>query len=106
MMRADAGRVTFDGERIDNRSSFTRAHAGLARTFQITRLFKEMTVLENVVAPLRSFRWRQLFADAVAGHEADRALELLEFVGMARFRAVPAGALSVGQQELVELAHA
>jgi branched-chain amino acid transport system permease protein len=104
MMRPDAGRVRFDGRRIDRLPAFERAHAGLGRTFQITRLFREMTVLENVVAPLRRFSWRQLAADAVAGHETERALELLEFVGMARHAQVRAGTLSFGQQKLVELA--
>lgn len=104
MMRADAGRVTLGGTRIDRLPPFERAHLGLGRTFQITRLFREMTVLENVVAPLRDFSWRRLTADAVAGHEADRALELLDFVGMAKHARVPAGALSFGQQKLVELA--
>jgi ABC-type branched-subunit amino acid transport system ATPase component/ABC-type branched-subunit amino acid transport system permease subunit len=104
MMRADAGAVTFDGRRIDGLRPWTRAHLGLGRTFQITRLFKGMTVLENVVAPLRAFQLRQLNAGAVSGPEAARAEELLEFVGMADFRDQPAGALSYGQQKLVELA--
>jgi branched-chain amino acid transport system permease protein len=104
MMRADGGEVRLDGRRIDRLPPWSRAHAGLGRTFQITRLFREMTVLENVVAPLRSFRWRQLAAGAVAGHEAERAEELLDFVGMLRFRDVRAAALSFGQQKLVELA--
>ena len=81
-----------------------RAHLGLGRTFQITRLFREMTVLENVVAPLPSFRVRQLAADAVSGAEAERAEELLEFVGMAKYRDQPCSDLSFGQQKLVELA--
>jgi ABC-type branched-subunit amino acid transport system ATPase component len=104
MMRADRGQVWFDGERIDRASAWGRAHRGLGRTFQITRLFREMTVVENVVAPLRQFRVRQLFGDAVAGHEAERAHELLEFVGMRRFADKHAAALSFGQQKLVELA--
>jgi ABC-type branched-subunit amino acid transport system ATPase component/ABC-type branched-subunit amino acid transport system permease subunit len=104
MMRADAGSVTFDGRRIDGRRPWTRAHLGLGRTFQITRLFREMTVLENVVAPLRAFRLGQLNAGAVSGPEAARAEELLDFVGMADFRDQRAGALSYGQQKLVELA--
>ena len=54
-------------------SPWERAHRGIGRTFQITRLFREMTVLENVVAPLRSFSWRRLGADAVSGPEAERA---------------------------------
>ncbi len=45
-------------------------HRGLGRTFQITRLFREMTVLENVVAPLRDFSVRQLGLGAVSGSEA------------------------------------
>jgi ABC-type branched-subunit amino acid transport system ATPase component/ABC-type branched-subunit amino acid transport system permease subunit len=104
MMRADRGEVRFDGERIDRVSAWGRAHRGLGRTFQITRLFRDMTVVENVVAPLRAFRVRQLFGDAVAGHEAERAHELLEFVGMRRFADKRAAALSFGQQKLVELA--
>ena len=63
-----------------------------------------MTVLENVVAPLRSFSVGQLNAGAVRGDEAARAEELLTFVGMERFRDQKARALSYGQQKLVELA--
>jgi branched-chain amino acid transport system ATP-binding protein/branched-chain amino acid transport system permease protein len=103
-MTPTAGTVSFDGERIDGRSAFRRAHLGLGRTFQITRLFREMTVLENVVAPLRSFSVGQLNAGAVRGDEAARAEELLTFVGMERFGEQKAGALSYGQQKLVELA--
>ncbi|MDQ3867847.1 MAG: ABC transporter ATP-binding protein [Actinomycetota bacterium] len=103
-MTPDGGEVWFDGERIDRLPPYRRAHLGLGRTFQITRLFREMTVLENVVAPLRSFSWRQLGADAVSGPEAERAQELLDFVGMGRFAEQRAGALSYGQQKLVELA--
>jgi branched-chain amino acid transport system permease protein len=103
-MRPNAGEVRFDGERIDGLRPWRRAHAGIGRTFQITRLFRDMTVLENVVAPLRSFSWGQLNADAVSGPEAERAEELLEFVGMRRYRDEKARALSYGQQKLVELA--
>jgi ABC-type branched-subunit amino acid transport system ATPase component/ABC-type branched-subunit amino acid transport system permease subunit len=103
-MAAQAGEVWFGGRRIDGLPPWRRAHRGLARTFQITRLFPEMTVLENVVAPLPSFSFRQLTAGAVSGVEAERAEELLEFVGMSGFRDQPARALSYGQQKLVELA--
>ena len=79
-----------------------RAHRGLGRTFQITRLFGDMTVLENVVAPQRSFSWSQLGHIAVSGREARDAEELLQFVGMRDFRDQPARALSYGQKKLVE----
>lgn len=103
-IRADAGTIVFDGEHIEKLPSWDRAHRGLGRTFQITRLFHEMTVLENVVAAQRSFTLGQLGRPAVTGREADHAEELLAFVGMARFRDQKAQALSYGQQKLVELA--
>ncbi|MGH3390799.1 MAG: ABC transporter ATP-binding protein, partial [Actinomadura sp.] len=103
-MRADEGEVWFDGRRIDRLAPWARGHLGLGRTFQVTRLFKSMTVLENIVAPLPDSRWRTMLAGAVSGHEADRARELLGFVGLGRFAGQPAGSLSYGQQKLVELA--
>ncbi|AQA06219.1 ABC transporter [Mycobacterium sp. MS1601] len=104
VMTPDKGEILLDGQRIDNISPWSRAHHGLGRTFQITRLFREMTVLENVVAPLRNFSVPQLGLGAVSGSEARRAEELLEFVGMTAYRDARAGALSYGQQKLVELA--
>ena len=103
-MAPQAGEVWFDGRRVDGKPPWKRAHLGLGRTFQITRLFREMTVLENVVAPLRDFRLGQLGANAVSGREARRAEELLDFVGMRKYRDVRASDLSYGQQKLVELA--
>ncbi|ORA53121.1 ABC transporter [Mycolicibacterium chubuense] len=103
-MTPDKGEILLDGEHLERMSPWSRAHRGLGRTFQITRLFREMTVLENVVAPLRDFSVPQLGLGAVSGSEASRAEELLEFVGMAAYRDAKAGALSYGQQKLVELA--
>jgi ABC-type branched-subunit amino acid transport system ATPase component/ABC-type branched-subunit amino acid transport system permease subunit len=104
MLRCDGGSIRFDGRRIDRELPWERAYLGLGRTFQITRLFPRMTVLENVVAPLRGFSWSNLAADAVSGPESARAEELLDFVGMLPLAARPAGQLSFGQRKLVELA--
>jgi ABC-type branched-subunit amino acid transport system ATPase component/ABC-type branched-subunit amino acid transport system permease subunit len=103
-MSADGGEVWLDGRRIDRLPPWRRAYLGLGRTFQITRLFGQMTVLENVVSPLRRFSLAQLNAGAMSGPEASRADELLEFVGMREFRDQRAAELSFGQQKLVELA--
>jgi len=103
-MPADSGEIYFDGERIDQLRPWKRAHLGIGRTYQVTRLFKEMTVRENVVAPLPDSRWRTMLADGVSGHEADRAKELLDIVGMGHFADQKAKDLSYGQQKLVELA--
>jgi ABC-type branched-subunit amino acid transport system ATPase component len=104
LMPASDGEVWFDGRRIDGKAAWTRAHLGIGRTFQITRLFRDMTVLENVVAPLRSFSLGHLHAGAVSGPERERAEGLLQFVGMQTFVDQKAAALSYGQQKLVELA--
>jgi len=103
-IRADAGEIWLDGQRLDGLPSWERAHRGLGRTFQITRLFREMTVLENVVAVQRTFSLGQLGRVAVSGAEARSAEELLEYVGMRAFRDQKAHALSYGQQKMVELA--
>jgi branched-chain amino acid transport system permease protein len=103
-MQADSGEIWFEGRRIDRMPPWKRGHLGLGRTFQVTRLFKEMTVLQNVVAPVPDGHWRTMFADAVSGDEADRARELLDVVGLGRFAGQRAGDLSYGQQKLVELA--
>ncbi|HET6531390.1 MAG TPA: branched-chain amino acid ABC transporter ATP-binding protein/permease [Actinoplanes sp.] len=103
-MTADSGEVWFDGKRIDKLQPWTRGHLGLGRTFQVTRLFKDMTVLQNVVAPLPDSRLRTMLADAVSGGEAERARELLDIVGLGAFAGQRAGDLSYGQQKLVELA--
>ncbi|MGB3352407.1 MAG: branched-chain amino acid ABC transporter ATP-binding protein/permease [Mycobacterium sp.] len=103
-MSPDKGEILLNGEHLEGLTPWSRAHRGVGRTFQITRLFREMTVLENVVSPLRDFSVGQLGLGAVSGSEAARAEELLEFVGMAAYRDARAGALSYGQQKLVELA--
>ena len=64
-MKADAGEVWLDGTRIDTMKPWQRGHLGLARTFQTTRLFKSMTVLENMVAPLPDAKWRTMLQAAV-----------------------------------------
>jgi ABC-type branched-subunit amino acid transport system ATPase component len=79
---------------------------GVGRTFQITRLFFRLTVLENMlVATQRHEGWiRSTARRAGSAAERARALELLEFVGLARFARDPAGILSYGQRKLLELA--
>lgn len=103
-LRADAGAITFEGRRIDRMPPWQRCHLGLGRTFQTTRLFHGMSVLENVVSPLPDGHWRTAVRGGVTGAEARRARELLDFMGLGRFAEEPAGSLSYGQQKLVELA--
>ncbi len=100
----DDGAVYLNGEQITREKVWTRAHNGLGRTFQITRLFKSMTVLDNLVAPLEKTSVREIVAGRYSGEEVERAREVLDFMGLAQFEKQEAAALSFGQQKLVELA--
>jgi ABC-type branched-subunit amino acid transport system ATPase component len=104
--RCNAGEVRFAGEPI-TRATPERVFAlGVGRTFQITRLFFRLSVLENMlVATQRHEGWtRSVARRAGSAAERARALELLEFVGLAQMAHSPAGNLSYGQRKLLELA--
>ena len=90
----DSGSVHFQGKRIDALAPHAICERGVARTFQLTRLFRDMTVLENLVAVAHSFSDREAVA------RAQRALELLE---IAELEHRPASDLSYGQKKLVEI---
>jgi ABC-type branched-subunit amino acid transport system ATPase component len=90
--RPDAGRVSFKGERIDRLKPSAIARRGVGRTFQVIRVFPELTALENLLVVTRGPR-----ADAER-----RGREMLEFVKLERLADEYAGNLSYGQQKLVE----
>ncbi len=102
--RASAGEVRLAGDDITEWSRTRRAFAGMGRTYQLPRLFDSLSVLENVAAVTDEFRLRTLLASAVSGAEAERATELLEFVGLGDYVDARASELSYGQRKLVELA--
>jgi len=104
--RASAGEVRFAGNAITNASPDRVFKLGIGRTFQLTRIFARLTVLENMlVATQRNEGWlRSVLRLAGSASERVRALELLEFVGIARLASEPAGNLSYGQRKLLELA--
>ncbi len=100
----DSGIIRFNDQQIHGLSPNRICHHGIGRTFQITRLFWKMTVLENMIVPVRHTGWRTLFSQAVKKHEEERALELLDLVGLADYRDEEARKLSFGQQKLLEFA--
>jgi branched-chain amino acid transport system permease protein len=102
----DSGTIVLAGRRVDRLPRWQRAHAGLARTYQATRVFPHLTALENLAVPSRGFSAGQLRTGAISGAEAERAQEWLDFVGMGAYAEHPVGRLSYGQQKLVELAQA
>lgn len=101
---ADQGVIVLNGEDITDFEPWTRAHRGMGRTFQITKLFKTMTVLDNLVAPLERPSIKNMLANKLQGEEVERAREILAFMGLSTFEKSRVAALSFGQQKLVEFA--
>src|SRR4030095_9173261 len=90
--RADEGEIRFKGRRIDRLKPHQIFHLGMGRTFQVIRVFPELTALENLLVVTTS------------GYEEapPRARALLGLVKLERLADEFAGNLSYGQQKLVE----
>ena len=107
-LQPSAGTIRFEGRDITALAPHRVARLGIGRSYQITSVFPELSVEENVwVAAYRQDHagrlvfWRR--ADRFVRDEA-RTRELLERVGIARLRHLPAGQLSYGDQRLLEIA--
>ena len=97
-VKPNSGTVYLNGKRIDQLPSFEVAKTGLGRTFQVTRSFRRMTVLENLYVPALAL------GKSHSGDEVrQQAMEVLEFFTMEHLRNEYARALSGGQQKLLEL---
>ena len=98
VLAADSGEVLYNGENIVGLRPYEIFNRGISRTFQITRIYREMTVFENMLSassmkmPLREAR--------------ARAEQLMEFVTLTKLRGEYGGNLSYGQQKLLEFARA
>ena len=97
-IKPTSGTVYLGEERIDQYPPFEVARAGLGRTFQVTRSFRRMTVLENLYVPALALGHSHGRAALRA-----RAMEVLEFLTIDHLRNEYAQALSGGQQKLLEL---
>ncbi|WP_370251894.1 ABC transporter ATP-binding protein, partial [Nioella sp.] len=103
----DSGQVIFDGRDVTALSTTARARAGLGRTFQISALPMEFTVLQNVVLGALGQRGRAFrFFGNVMRDKAllARAEDALEQVGLAEFRSFVTAELSHGQRRQLEVA--
>lgn len=102
----DRGKITFQGVDITNTPAYRRASRGIARVFQRNTLFKSMTVAENVLAAsyLHSHKkFTEIFFKSASDLEREmnlynRAMELLEFVGLEKHADEMATSLPHGNQ--------
>lgn len=104
-LRPDAGRIEFAGQDLSHTGMAARVRAGLVRSYQITSVFKRLSVLDNLRLAVQARRpgvafWRAAASDGAA---RDEAMALLGRVGLAARAEQAAGSLAHGEQRQLEL---
>ena len=110
--KPDKGQISFHGERIEGLAPDKIFHKKIFRTFQITREFDQMTVLENLMIIPASQSgekiWNTWFRPGTVRKQEkalkEKSLDVLEFVELIKLKDDYAGTLSGGQKKLLELA--
>ncbi len=102
VIRPDSGSVTYQGRDVTGKMPHKLTRLGIGRTFQVTRTLDDLTVLENMVVGSSGNDLRSMFGSRMLDHEIERAMELLDFVGIADYAYTNAEALSYGQRKLLE----
>lgn len=113
-LKPDSGAVYLQGKNLVGKGPHQIVEAGVSRTFQLVRVFKRMTLIENVLrgyqdlsgdtlvsAILQSKKTKKHFAE-----KKEEARALLDYVGLSQYENALANDLSYGQQKLVEIARA
>ncbi|HKA95244.1 MAG TPA: ABC transporter ATP-binding protein [Streptosporangiaceae bacterium] len=112
--RVDSGDVYLNDAKITNLAPDKVFALGIGRTFQLTRVFARLTVIENMIVAAHHkeragqqerARVRNPFARAGGPATRQRAMELLEFTGIAKLAGERAETLSYGQRKLLELSY-
>ncbi|MFL9923500.1 ABC transporter ATP-binding protein [Herbaspirillum lusitanum] len=114
LLRASSGNIVFNGEDIGNIAPHKITERGIARTFQNIRVFKEMTLLENVVVGMHdhlNYGFGSLLLNLgnyrrIEKEARERALELLSWVRLDHKAHMLADSLSYGEQRKLEFARA
>jgi branched-chain amino acid transport system ATP-binding protein len=112
--KPESGHIYLDGEEITGLRTFQICGKGIARTYQVIKLFGGMTVLENVLvgmhSQLKSGFWQGVFRTKKCREEEKRANEkahqLLQLMGLDELAKYPAASLAYGQQRRLEIARA
>jgi len=102
-----SGTIIFEGENITRRPTHERVRRGMARTFQTPQLFPDMTILENILVSSYASMLRNVIPwRALRGVGRERAVEILELVGLADVAEVRASELPYASQRKLEIARA
>ena len=104
VLQPSGGHVRFDGHDMTGLRADAVARRGISRTFQLIQVFPEMTVLENMLMAAQERTGTLLGRLLRRGEteETGRAMELLEYLGIASFKDTLASNLSYGQQKLLD----
>ena len=110
LLSADTGSIFFCGKELTRTPAHERARAGISRTFQLTRLFRNLSIEDNLLLALRNDDdcfWRMLVRSNRADEEEKKKiLEMMRFVEIEKDPKTPVIELSFGQQKLFGLARA
>lgn len=114
LYQPDVGTLSFDGVNLVGLPAHRRVRLGLARTFQKIRLFKQLSVVDNVIAGFHVHHaipaWQYVIHGASFRRDQARfraeAARLLSFAGLAQRAEVLAGSLAYGEQRMLEIARA
>jgi branched-chain amino acid transport system ATP-binding protein len=104
--RPDTGSIRLGERELAGRAAWKVARAGIARTYQTTKLFATLSIIDNVLIALRRGRLGSMAADAASRGDRDAAEALLAFVGYHGSLSTPAGDLPHVDRRLVEIARA
>ena len=104
--RPDSGSIRLGERELAGSPAWKVARAGIARTYQTTKLFATMSIIDNVLIALRRGQLGSMAADAASPADRDAAEALLAFVGYHGSLSVPAGDLPHVDRRLVEIARA
>ena len=99
--KPDSGKVLLDGKDLTGKKNIEISKAGIARTFQNIRLFKELTVLDNVKVGLHNHHHYSTIKEM-----DEKAMELLKVFDLEKFASYKAANLPYGQQRKLEIARA
>lgn len=113
-LKVQAGSIWFNGADVTRLAAFRMARRGLLRTYQVSREFPRLTVMENLLVPPPNQRgenlWNALVRPSIGRREdavlVERAVDVLDTYGLLALRDEYAGNLSGGEKRLLELARA